>query len=77
MAVTFQDEDFLVWEAYPSGGPFGFDDDVKIVFHCLTDRRLRPRFLETAEDSADAQLQVQRASREELLAMLKQARALS
>ena len=77
MAVTFQDEDFLVWEAYPSGGAFGFDDDVKIVFHCLTDRRLRPRFLETDDDSADAQLQVQRASREELLAMLKQARALS
>ena len=76
MAATFQDEDFLVWEAFPSGGPYGFDDDVKIVFHCLTDRRLRPRYVETTEDSADAQLQVQRASREELLAMLRRAQAL-
>lgn len=72
---TFQDEDFLVWEAYPSGGAFGYDDDVKIVFHCLTDRRLRPRFIKTSEDSADAEMRLETAAPDELLAMLKRAHA--
>lgn len=76
MARSFQDHDFLIWEAYPSGGAFGFDDDVKIVFHCLTDRRRRPRFVQTADDSADAAQIVEQASAEELLAMLERAEAL-
>jgi hypothetical protein len=74
MSKTFQDENFLVWEAFPSGGSYGFDEDVKIIFHCVTDRRMRPRFIATDEDSADAEEQIQRASAPDLLALLKRSR---
>ncbi|HEU5210566.1 MAG TPA: hypothetical protein VFU06_14330 [Longimicrobiales bacterium] len=71
MSRTFQDENFLVWEAFPSGGNFGFDDDVRIVFHCVTDRRVRPRFVETDDDSADAARIILKAAPAELLDMLR------
>lgn len=74
MSRTFQDENFLVWEAFPSGGSFGFDEDVKIIFHCVSDSRVRPRFVVTADDSADAEQQIQRASAAELLALLNNSR---
>ena len=74
MSRTFQDENFLVWEAFPSGGNFGFDEDVKIIFHCVSDRRMRPRFVVTDDDSADAEQQIQRASAAELLALLNHSR---
>ena len=77
MSRTFQDENFLVWEAFPSGGPFGFDEDVKIIFHCITDRRMRPRFVATDDDSADAEQNIQRASAAELLALLNNSREIS
>ena len=74
MSRTFQDENFLVWEAFPAGGSFGFDEDVKIIFHCVSDSRVRPRFVVTANDSADAEQQIQRASAAELLALLNNSR---
>lgn len=74
MSKTFQDENFLVWEAFPSGGSFGFDEDVKIVFHCVTDRRLRPRYIDTDEDSADALQHIERATPAQLLEMLERSR---
>ncbi len=74
MSRKFQDDNFLVWEAFPSGGDFGFDEDVKIIFHCVTDRRMRPRYVETEDDSADAEQQIQRASAAELLALLNHSR---
>ncbi|MGH7445143.1 MAG: hypothetical protein ACREKM_09715 [Longimicrobiales bacterium] len=74
MSRSFQDNNFLVWEAFPSGGRFGFDDDVNIIFHCVTDRRLRPRFVQTEDDSADAEQQIQRATAAELLALLNNSR---
>ena len=43
MSRTFQDENFLVWEVYPSGAKFGASEDPFLVFHCITDRGLRPR----------------------------------
>lgn len=72
MSKTFQDENFLVWEAFPSSGPFGFADDVKIVFHCVTDRRIRPRDVKTGEDAADAARIIQKADPAELLEMFRQ-----
>lgn len=74
MSRSFQDDNFLVWEVFPSGGRFGFDDDVNIIFHCITDRRMRPRFVATDDDSADAQLRVLQASAADLLALLNNSR---
>lgn len=71
MSKKFQDENFLVWEAFPSGGDHGYDDYGRIVFHCVTDRRLRSRFIIAGGDSADAARVIQRAEPAELLEMLK------
>jgi hypothetical protein len=72
MHRTFQDRNFLVWEVYPSGGKHGFSDNPHIIFHCLTQKQLRPRFADLGEDSADAQRLVVEASDDELLTMLEQ-----
>lgn len=76
MSRSFQDDNFLVWEVFPSGGKFGFDDDVKLVFHSITDRRLRPRFVPTDHDSADAEQRLLSASDAELRKMLEHSREL-
>jgi hypothetical protein len=70
MSRKFQDADLLLWEAFPSGGSFGFDEDVKIIFHCLSDPQRRPRFVETSANSADAERRVERADDDALLALL-------
>jgi hypothetical protein len=77
MSRTFQDQNFLVWEAYPSGSRFGFSQRPNIVFHCLTDRGLRPRFTVFAGDAADAERMIVAASPEELLRLLGSAREVS
>lgn len=63
----------MVWEAYPSSGPHGMSERAQIVFHCLTSRALRPRYVEAGGDEADAQRRVVEADEAELLAMLEQA----
>jgi hypothetical protein len=68
---TFQDRNFLVWEVYPSGGAHGFSDNPHIVFNCLTQKQLRPRFTDLGTDEADAQRRVVEASDDELLTMLE------
>lgn len=73
MSRTFQDESFLVWEVYSSGGRHGFSDDVDIVFHCTTDRALRSRRTRTSLDEARAQRRIAEASDEDLRAMLEAA----
>lgn len=70
MSRTFQDENFLVWEVYPSGAKFGASTDPFLVFHCITDRGLRPRKLQVTGDSADAERLVGKASAGELLDLL-------
>ena len=72
MERTFQDRNFLVWEVYPSGGRHGFSDNPHIIFHCLTQKQLRPRYADLGEDSADAQRLVVEASDAELLSMLEE-----
>jgi hypothetical protein len=74
MSRTFQDENFLVWEAYPSAAKFGFSQDPFLVFQCITDRGLRPRSLQVTGDAADAERLVVRASPAELLALLRQSK---
>ena len=68
---TFQDRNFLVWEVYPSGGAHGFSDNPHVVFNCLTQKQLRPRFADLGTDEADAQRRVVEASDAELLTMLE------
>ena len=74
MSRTFQDRDFLVWEAYPSGGKHGFSAQPHLIFHCLTNRDLRPRFAQIGEDEAAAERRLNLASRDELLNLLESAR---
>jgi len=73
MSRTFQDHNFLVWEAYPSGGRHGFSANAQIIFHCLTDRDMRSRRMYTTDDEAAAQKLVQEVDEAELLAMLERA----
>ena len=74
MARSFQDTNFLVWEAFPSGGDFGLSTHPHVVFHCLTDRGLRPRFVEFEGDGSDAEKAIAEASAAELLRLLEQSR---
>ncbi|HSJ14111.1 MAG TPA: hypothetical protein VK939_06840 [Longimicrobiales bacterium] len=71
MSRQIQDQNFLVWEVFPSGGPQGFSDDPYVIFHCLTQRDLRPRRIELGEDEGEAQRLVAHATDEELLGMLQ------
>ena len=72
MSKTFTDENLLIWEAYPSGGDFGFSKRPYIVFNCLTNRLLRPRAIERGENEADAERVITRASQQDLLDMFRQ-----
>jgi hypothetical protein len=77
MSRTFLDENLLTWEAYPSGGPFGFSDRPFIVFNCLSNRMLRPRYVSTVGDEADAERTVELASDEQLLEMFNRSQEVS
>jgi hypothetical protein len=70
---TFQDRNFLVWEVYPSGGRHGFSENPHIIFHCLTQRDIRSRFLEGGTDEGVAERRITEASPDELVAMLERA----
>jgi hypothetical protein len=74
MSRTFQDRNFLIWEVYPSGGKHGYSENPHLIFHCLTDRDLRPRYAQLGEDEAAAERRVRLASHDELLDLLDNAR---
>lgn len=76
MSRVFIDEDLLSWEAYASGGKYGLPDDPKIVFHCLSDRSLRPRYMRFGEDNAVAEGAVHTLPDDQLREMLSQAQDL-
>ena len=73
MSRLITDENLLIWEAYPSGGRFGAVTP-HVVFHCLSNRAMRPRFVIMEGDEADAERTVLKASNEQLLEMLRKAR---
>lgn len=77
MPRTFQDRNFLVWEVYPSGGAHGFSDNPHIIFNCLTQKQLRPRYADLGSDGADAQRRLVEASDAALLTMLEQSSELA
>ena len=71
MSRQIQDQNFLVWEVFPTGGKQGFSVDPYLMFHCLTQRDLRPRRVALRGDEADAERMVLQASEAELLGMLR------
>jgi hypothetical protein len=77
MSRTFTDENMLTWEVYPTGGPFGFADKPFVVFNCLSNRMIRPRYVSTIGDEADAERKISLASNEELLGLLKNSQEVS
>lgn len=77
MSRTFLDENLLAWEAYPTGGPSGHTDRPFIVFNCLSNRMLRPRYVSTVGDSADAERTVDLASNEQLLELFRHSEEVS
>jgi hypothetical protein len=72
MSRQIQDQNFLVWEVFPSGGDLGFSTDPYIIFHCLTRRDLRPRRQRLDGDEAAAERLVRMATDHDLLTMLQQ-----
>lgn len=77
MSRTFTDDDLLVWEAYPTGGDHGYAERPYVVFNCLTNRLIRPRYVQHDGDEADAERTIAHASADDLNAMLKRSRELS
>ena len=77
MQRTFQDRNFLVWEVYSSGGEHGFSENPHVVFNCLTQKQLRPRYVDLGTDEADAQRRIGEATDAELLGMLEGAQEIA
>ncbi|MBX6362228.1 MAG: hypothetical protein IRZ00_00040 [Gemmatimonadetes bacterium] len=77
MSRTFQDENFYLWEAFASTGAFGFPDGPNVVFNCLTDRQLRPRYVEMPGSEPEAERALNSLSERELQELLEKARPLS
>ena len=76
MSQTFTDEDLLTWEAFPSGGRFGLSIRPKVIFHCLSDRSRRPRFVQIQGDEADAEELVHESQIERLRQLLAESKEL-
>lgn len=76
MARTFQDENFLVWEAFASTGAFGYAEAPQLVFNCLSNKTIRPRYVQLQGWEPEAQRQVQSVSDDELLKLFQTARPL-
>lgn len=77
MSRKIQDRNFLVWEVYPSGGAHGFPDNPHVIFHCLTQHDMRPRYAGLGTDGADAQKRITHMSDAALLELLESARNIS
>ena len=73
MSKTIVDKNMLTWEVYPSGGA----DRSHIVFNCLSNRMLRPRFVVASGDEADAERAVLEASNDQLQEMLSRSTEVS
>ena len=76
MSQTFTDENLMTWEAFASSGNFGLSIHPRIVFNCVSDPTVAPRFVERPGDEADAEEQVQELGEDALRAMLAESRPL-
>lgn len=76
MSRVFVDENLLSWEAFVSSGRHGLPAEPKLVFHCLSDPSLRPRYVRQGEDNAAAENALNALPDSDLLDLLRDAEAL-
>lgn len=76
MSQTFTDENLMTWEAFASGGRFGLSVRPKVIFHCVSDQSLPPRFVEVQGDEADAEELIHDSQVDRLRQMLARSRVL-
>jgi hypothetical protein len=76
MSHTFTDENLLTWEAFPSGGDYGLAVRPKIVFNCLSDPTVRPRYVERDGHEADAEEEVIEYDEHQLRDLLRESKPL-
>jgi hypothetical protein len=76
MSQTFTDEDLLTWEVFPTAGQYGLATRPKVVFHCVSDRARRPRYVMLDGDEASAEEVVYGSGVQRLRAMLRGSREL-
>jgi hypothetical protein len=76
MSQTFTDENLMTWEAFASGGRFGLSIRPRVVFHCMSDPSLAPRFVEVQGDEADAEELIHDSQVDRLRQMLAQSKLL-
>lgn len=76
MSRTFQDHNFLTWDAFASTGKQGFTNDPHIVFNCMTVPASRPRWVKVSGDEGSAQGMLMNASHEDVLAMFERSEEL-
>jgi hypothetical protein len=72
MARTILGRDLETWEPYATTGMYGFSEPARIVFRCLSDRRVRARAFE-AGDKSEAERLVTMSSDDELRNLLDDA----
>ena len=76
MSHTFTDENLMTWEAYASSGRFGLAVRPSIVFNCLSDPTVRPRYVERPGNVADAEEQVIEYDEKQLRELLNESKPL-
>lgn len=76
MSHTFTDENLMSWEAYASSGKFGLAIRPTIVFNCLSDPSVRPRYVVRHGDEADAEEMVIDFDEQQLREMLRESKPL-
>ncbi len=77
MTRIIQDQDLLLWEAYATTGDFGYPQQARLVFHCLTNPALRARVVEQEGDMSDVENQLATLPEGELLGLLAETEELS
>ena len=55
MSHTFVDENLNTWEAFASSGHYGLSTTPRIIFNCLSDPGIAPRYLEQQGGEAEAE----------------------
>lgn len=76
MSHTFTDENLLTWEAFASSGHFGLAIHPRIVFHCLSDPDLVPRYVVQPGVESSAEEHVIDYDETQLREMLRQSKEL-
>lgn len=76
MSQTFTDDELMTWEAFATAGQYGLATRPKLVFHCLSDRGKRARYLLIDGNEATAEEVVHASGGDRLRKLLGEAREL-